>query len=121
MKILLVDDLPEIRQMLETRLQLEGYEVLTAENGQKGLDCMKENHIDLILTDFQMPVMTGPEMISALRQAQVSIPIILMSGDFSNKDDAQARARIFQADAGYDKTSGFANLVKIIKDLQPAS
>jgi len=66
-KILIVDDEPDIREFIEYNLVKEGYEVETAENGEKGLQKAKSFFPDLILLDIMMPDMDGIEVCSELR------------------------------------------------------
>lgn len=66
--ILVVDDSPSLRQMLQIILQNSGHNVLCVENGKQALEMVSEVQFDLILSDFNMPQLTGPEFITTLRQ-----------------------------------------------------
>lgn len=66
-KILLVDDEPDILEILEFNLKKEGFEVATAGNGEEGLATAKSFHPDLIVLDIMMPVMDGVEVCRQLR------------------------------------------------------
>ena len=80
--ILVVDDEYLIADILCFALEDEGFMVVTASNGQKGLEVLNREQPALIITDFMMPVMDGLEFATAVR-AQPSVnhlPIILMSG-----------------------------------------
>ncbi len=66
-KILLVDDEPDILEILEYNLRKEGYEVATAENGEAGLKSANEFKPDLIILDIMMPIMDGVEVCRQLR------------------------------------------------------
>ena len=66
-KILLVDDEPDILEILEYNLRKEGYEVSTAENGEEGLKKASEFKPDLIILDIMMPIMDGVEVCRQLR------------------------------------------------------
>ncbi len=68
--ILVIDDSKSIRNLVRFVLQSEGYEVLEAEDGQQGWDMVQRmgNQIDLVLTDYEMPNMTGPELVRAIRE-----------------------------------------------------
>ena len=68
-KILIVDDSASMRQMVNFTLAEEGYEVREAENGQEALDSMKGDKPDLVITDINMPVMDGIELIKQIRAA----------------------------------------------------
>ncbi len=66
-KILVIDDEEDIRELLIYNLKKEGYLVLDAENGEKGLAIMRDSHPDLILLDVMMPGMDGIEVCEAIR------------------------------------------------------
>jgi two-component system alkaline phosphatase synthesis response regulator PhoP len=66
-KVLIVDDEEDIRELLSYNLKKEGFDVYLAENGQKGLTVMQEVRPDLILLDVMMPGMDGIEVCEAIR------------------------------------------------------
>ena len=66
-KILIVDDEPDILELIEYNLKKEGYQVFTATNGQEGITVAKKVHPDLIILDIMMPKKTGVEVCSILR------------------------------------------------------
>ncbi|NJL90056.1 MAG: PAS domain-containing protein [Coleofasciculaceae cyanobacterium SM2_1_6] len=66
-RILIVDDRWENRSIIINLLEPLGFIVLEAENGQNGLDKMRDNILDLVITDIQMPIMDGFEMLKQLR------------------------------------------------------
>ncbi|WP_207422604.1 response regulator transcription factor [Desertivirga brevis] len=66
-KILIVDDEPDIRELIEYNLKKEGYQVYTASNGQEGVSEAKKVHPDLIILDIMMPKMDGIEACRLLR------------------------------------------------------
>ncbi|HSX16912.1 MAG TPA: response regulator [Patescibacteria group bacterium] len=67
-KVAIIEDDAAISQMYRIKFEAEGYEVETAENGKLGLELTKEMKPDIILLDLMMPVMTGEEMLAALRK-----------------------------------------------------
>lgn len=67
-KLLIVEDDHALRQVLADRLFEEGYDVLTAENGEMGLELAKSNRPSIILLDIFMPKMDGITMLSKLRR-----------------------------------------------------
>lgn len=73
-RVLVVDDEESIREFLEIMLRKEGYEVTVAEDGQKALDVIKKKSFDLVISDLQMPNLTGIEL---LRQVRDSYPDLL--------------------------------------------
>jgi len=87
--ILIVDDDAGIRAMIEMVLQSEGFNVSTAADGREALDRIAENRPVLVLLDLQMPVMTGWETLSHLRDAQIDIPVVFMTAGYRAKAEAE--------------------------------
>lgn len=79
-KILVIDDERSIRNTLKDILDFEGYTVVLAENGKKGLEAATTGSFDLIFSDIKMPEMDGIELLNALQQAEVESPIVMISG-----------------------------------------
>ncbi|MEM9346533.1 MAG: response regulator [Planctomycetota bacterium] len=81
MTVLIADDEPHIRHLVGTKLKMAGFEVLVATNGQDCLELAREHHPELIVTDYQMPVLSGFEMSQALAADNdtASIPVILLT------------------------------------------
>lgn len=80
-KILVVDDEPDIAELLQTVLEEEGYQVVVAGNGREGLAAVTQSRPDLILCDVMMPLMDGVGLCRAM-QAQPDardIPLVFMS------------------------------------------
>jgi len=77
--ILIVDDEKNYRLVLEALLAPEGYEILTAENGPKGLDLIRESDLDLVITDMKMPGMSGMELLEGAKNVKPDLPVIMMT------------------------------------------
>lgn len=79
--LLIVDDEPQVRKLLETLLQHEGYQTLTAGSGEEALQLVAQQPPDLILLDIMMPGMDGYEVASQLKgdETTAGIPIIMLS------------------------------------------
>ena len=80
--VLLVDDEKMVLESGEELLKYLGYEVLLAENGQKGLELYKKNQhkIDLVLLDMVMPVMGGGEAFDRMKEINTNVKVLLSSG-----------------------------------------
>ncbi len=80
-KVLIVDDTKNIRVLLTTCLELRGYEVITADNGNEALSIIKnqKNNIDLIFLDIRMPEMNGTEVLKNIRNMGMEYPVIIMT------------------------------------------
>ena len=98
-KILVVDDEPDIAELLQTVLEEEGYQVIVAGNGREGLACVAEARPDLILCDVMMPLMDGVSLCRAV-QAQPEyrdIPVVFMSAGRKPFSDDGCRYDAFLA------------------------
>jgi CheY-like chemotaxis protein len=78
--VLLVDDDPDIRELLSNRLEEDGFEARQAEDGIDGLAKLRDELPNAIISDIQMPRMSGIEFVSVVRQRFPSIPVIILSG-----------------------------------------
>ena len=67
-KILVVEDNADTLELMTTLLQFEGYQVVTAKNGREGIDVAKAERPHLIITDINMPLLSGTDMIKLLRE-----------------------------------------------------
>jgi len=69
-------------------LELAGYNVLQAQNGQEALDILEEQQVDLLISDIMMPLMDGFELIENLREANFNLPILMVTAKegFENKE-----------------------------------
>ena len=79
-RILVVDDEPGIREMVQRHFRFLGFEVGTAENGRAALDMMAGERYDIVISDIMMPEMTGPEMLQEIRSHYPMVHVIMMTG-----------------------------------------
>ena len=86
-RILIIDDDPDIRDVLNLSIS-EHYTVFSAGNGKEGLEMVKTKNPDLIITDYNMPVMNGPEFCRQLRHDILlrHLPIIMLTGKSETRD-----------------------------------
>lgn len=89
-KILLVEDDTFLVEMYTTKFELEGFGVISAEDGQKGLDMAKKENPDIILLDILMPKMDGFAVLEALKKDKdlAGIPVVLLT-NLGQKDDVK--------------------------------
>lgn len=83
--ILLVDDEPEIVKLMQIYLQHEGYELLTAYNGQEALEMASAHSVDLMVLDLMMPTMDGIQTCMQIRETS-HFPIIMLSAKGQDMD-----------------------------------
>jgi CheY-like chemotaxis protein len=93
-KILVVDDEPDLRDLMSLRFQMEGSHVTLAESGESALEALKKEGFDAVVCDIRMPGGGGIELLEALRAMKIGNPernvppVILISGfsDLARKD-----------------------------------
>jgi CheY-like chemotaxis protein len=78
-KILFVDDDPNIHKMVELFMRSEGYKITFAKNGRSALKFFELDIFDLVVTDIQMPEMDGLTLTREIREKNTQIPIIVVS------------------------------------------
>lgn len=76
-RILVVDDDPDTRQLSVDVLTVSGFDIETARDGAAGWDAIQTTEYDLVITDNQMPRMTGIKMIEKLRSSRMTVPVIM--------------------------------------------
>jgi GAF domain-containing protein/FixJ family two-component response regulator len=89
-KILIIDDSTTIRSFLSEMLHPQGYVVSTASDGKRGLDKALAERPDLILLDFNLPRLSGMEVLEALQKEKYEVPVILMTAHGSESVAVQA-------------------------------
>ena len=91
-RVLIVDDDPATRTLYSINLQLEGIDVLEAEDGRQGLERARTELPDLVLTDVMMPGFDGFQLAEALRRDEGTsrIPFVFLSGEATNGNEARA-------------------------------
>lgn len=104
-RLLIVDDEQSMRELLEHVLAREGYHVETAENGRVALERMKEYAFDLVISDIQMPDMTGIELLEQVRATSPETVVIMITA-FATVDTARQAFKLGAEDF-IIKDSGF--------------
>ncbi len=94
-KILVVDDDAVIRNTLKEFLTLKGYGAECAGNGEDALLLIKKSHYDMMITDYMMHGIDGTELIKMVRNLNLSMPIIGISGSGNGKELLDAGANFF--------------------------
>jgi len=116
-KILVVDDEPEITDLIKLMLSPIGYEVIKAGNGKKGLDVFNSENPDLVITDIVMPDMEGIELVRSLLKINQELPIIVMSGNPTGTKFLKI-AGILGAHSSINKPFSAEELVILIKNIE---
>ena len=119
MRVLVIDDTAEVREMINKMLSVEGYDVLEAANGKEGMQIISsEPEIELVITDLIMPEKEGIETIREIKQDYSHIKILAISG--GGKIDGQNYLAIAQgmgADLTLRKPFVRKDLMDVVKKL----
>jgi DNA-binding NtrC family response regulator len=91
-KILVIDDEPSIRDLLDTLLRRKGYVVVLAESGRKGLELFRRDHPDVIILDMKMPGMDGLTVLQEIHRLDPRQPVIILTGAGTPETEQQVRA-----------------------------
>jgi DNA-binding response OmpR family regulator len=91
-KILIIDDEPNVRALLDMRLRHEGYDVFFADNGRRGLELYRQEHPDVIVLDLRMPELDGVAVLKEIRRVDLNQPVIVLTGDTTPEVERQVRA-----------------------------
>jgi len=79
MRILVVEDEESLRITLAANLELEGYEVIEAQNGKEAIELLDQQRFDLVLSDIRMPQATGVDVLLYAKQHHPGLPVVLMT------------------------------------------
>ena len=80
LRLLLVEDEASLRMLAVKVLSNRGYQVTSAENGQQAWEALQSEDFDLLVTDVQMPKMTGNELVKKVLESKPQLPVLMMSG-----------------------------------------
>ncbi len=111
-RILVVDDEPQITRILRRSLAAHNYEVRTASDGETGFDTFRDFNPDLVITDLQMPEMSGLELCREIRRVS-QVPIIVLS--VKGEEDTKVAALDAGADDYITKPFGMEELMARIR------
>jgi len=115
LRVLVVDDEPDIRATVSAMLEAEGYDVIEATNGAEALEAMEAAAPDLVLLDMRMPVLDGWGFASELRRRGHSVPIVVMTA----ARDAAHWASEIAASTFIAKPFGFDDLITAVEEARP--
>jgi two-component system, OmpR family, phosphate regulon response regulator PhoB len=92
--VLIVDDEPDIRDLLRIVLERADFTVLDVGNGAEALELCKEKAPDILLTDLLMPRMSGADLLTALAEKGVACKVIVMSGGSLGSDPTAEMSKV---------------------------
>lgn len=92
-RLLLVEDDPEILNLLRDMLRLKGHRVVAVGDGEKALELIDSSNFDLVLTDLGMPVVSGWEIAKAAKAKNAALPVVMITGWGAQYEDADLAGR----------------------------
>jgi signal transduction histidine kinase/DNA-binding response OmpR family regulator len=115
--ILVVDDIADMRDLVGGTLARHGYRLASASSGGEALDAAKRNKPDVVVTDWMMPGMTGPELIGAMRKdsALASVPVVLLTA--KSDEESKLAGTEVGADAFLGKPFNEQELASTVRNL----
>jgi len=114
-RILVVEDDATIRRVNTEVLTCSGYHVDTAEDGAAAWDTLQLNNYDLMVTDHDMPKMTGVQLIQKLQSARMALPVIMATGTVPH--DELNRCQLLQPAKTLIKPYTFHELLDAVKEV----
>ncbi len=117
--LLLVDDEIDLLEILATRFEMAGYKVFTANDGRQALQILEKEHIDLVVTDVQMPEITGVQLLEIIRAKDAVLPAVIFITGYSSITAELAFDKGVQAVFG--KPFDFKNLLACVKKFLSAN
>lgn len=117
--ILVVEDDPLVLSFVCRILSSCGFSVDTAANGEEGWDALQRRTYDLLVTDHEMPLLNGLDLITRLRRESLPLPVILMSGVITKGEPSRDKRNL--PDVFLQKPFSIIALVTAIENLLPAN
>jgi two-component system alkaline phosphatase synthesis response regulator PhoP len=117
--ILLVDDHPDVREVVGQMLELHGHQVSTAESGENAWEQMQQSPPDAVVVDQRLPGMTGMDLLHRMRQtpALSKVAVVLCSGDDTERDAARSAGAwdfwLKGSDAMFDAVARLGERLKV--------
>ena len=114
-RVLVVDDDPAILGLVADFLAAQGHQVLRAPNGAEAREILDREFVQVLVTDLQMPVLDGLALLAHVRSSAHAIPVILVSGSWT--DDQRQQARELGAARLLAKPVDLAQLARNVEEL----
>ena len=114
-KILVIDDEKNIRELFSDFLTWYGYYVMTVENGSEGLRRLKEANFDVVLSDINIPGISGIELMKIVREEKIDVFFVLFTG--VDVDIARRISEQQAADGFIEKPFSIRQIIYLIEDL----
>ena len=115
--LLIVDDEPDILDATKWFLELNGYKVSTAPNGEKALQILQNMRPDLMLVDYKLPGVSGLELLGMVRARGITTPAIMITGLTEQADSMEGECRKLGVLAFLTKPLEMARVLQVIQEM----
>ncbi len=113
--VMVIDDDKESRESLESALQLNGFQVRSFHSPRQALKEYNSQTIDVVITDYHLPGMTGMDILKTIHRKKSDTPVIIISGE--QEKDIASRSLQFGASAFFPKPLNIKAIITILKKL----
>ena len=110
-RILIADDEQSMREWMRLLFQRDGFEVLTAENGEVARELVAREYVDVVLTDIRMPKLDGVALLASIRQSAPDVIVMMMTAHWTRDSQEWVEAKVKGAEALFEKPFRDVNLV----------
>jgi DNA-binding response OmpR family regulator len=114
--LLIVDDEPDILEATKRVLELNGYKVYTAPDGERALQILQNTRPDLMLFDYKLPGVSGLELLGMVRARGITTPAIMITGLTEQADSMEAECRKLGVLAFLTKPLEMAKALQVVKE-----
>jgi DNA-binding response OmpR family regulator len=116
-RVLIIDDDASVRDSLPKVLEVAGYAVVTAEDGQQGADQLSKERFDLVLLDLDLPVLSGWDVLDLVRSGLPALPLVILTGELHQCEPGSLAG----TDAVFEKPCDVELLLETIERVLVAS
>jgi two-component system, NtrC family, response regulator PilR len=110
-KILIADDEQSMREWLRLLFQRDGFDVITADNGEAARQLVSREYVDVVLTDIRMPKLDGVALLRSIRQSAPDVIVMMMTAHWTRDSEEWAEAKVTGAEALFEKPFRDVNLL----------
>jgi len=114
-KILIIEDDPYLLRLMSIVLVKERHDLITATNGGEGIQAIKEEHLDLVITELMLPKVNGREVLWFVNFTEPNLPVILISGELTEPNLIEEDGSMLKPDGILSKPFSISQFVRSVR------